>query len=287
MGSIFLEFRTGGSSSTKLLCTASATSHCGCYYGFYCWVSETYARQGASTDFDAWKSPVLRAEALYALVSAQAGEGSVGEIDWANRRLAEDQNLIDFAGRRTPTGRNAPICANPSASLAAPTIPRWPSWTSSPLTVPGCRWPHANWTNRPLLFSSRLIGSELAKLLKHKIREARVTVAELDRLAPITPSQIDIEGDERAFYDTVLFARDEEDARSRAATLLLVLDTARACEGRPGPEDVRWHLFDPPADALPEHLEAQRLKWEALSVPGPDAGRLGRLAGLGDLPDQL
>jgi hypothetical protein len=79
-------------------------------------------------------------------------------------------------------------------------------------------------------------------------------------------SQIDIESDERAFYDTLLFAREEEpesDARSRAATLLLVLDTARACEDRPGPEDVRWHLFDPPGDALPDHLEAQRLKWEA------------------------
>src|SRR3546814_4790626 len=30
----------------------------------------------------------------------------------------------------------------------------------------------------------------------------------------------------------------------------------------PGPEDVRWHLFDVPADPLPAELEAQRLNWE-------------------------
>src|SRR3546814_21184663 len=64
----------------------------------------------------------------------------------------------------------------------------------------------------------------------------------------------------------LLFAEGDtasENAHSRSASLRLVLHTARAIEAAPGPEDVRWHLFDVPADPLPAELEAQRLNWEA------------------------
>src|SRR3546814_4077118 len=63
----------------------------------------------------------------------------------------------------------------------------------------------------------------------------------------------------------LLFAEGDtasENAHSRSASLRLVLHTARAIEAAPGPEDVRWHLFDVPADPLPAELEAQRLNWE-------------------------
>ena len=66
------------------------------YYGYYCWVSETYARRGATSDFEAWRIWVRRAEALYALVSARTGETGVGGIEWANRRLATTGRVIDF-----------------------------------------------------------------------------------------------------------------------------------------------------------------------------------------------
>lgn len=66
------------------------------YYGYYCWVSETYARRGATSDFEAWRIWVRRAEALYALVSARTGETGVGGIEWANRRLATSGRVIDF-----------------------------------------------------------------------------------------------------------------------------------------------------------------------------------------------
>lgn len=236
------------------------------YYGFYCWVSETYARQGASTDFDAWKSWVRRAEALYALVSAQAGEGGVGGIDWANRRLAEDEKLIDFAGAADADGSQRPYLRQSLGVFGGAYYTQMAEMELFTLNRHGIQVATRDLGKQAAAVFGQAIGPELAKLLKQKMVDGRVTVAELEKLAPITPSQIEIESDERAFYDSLLFARDEEpesDARSRAATLLLVLDTARACEGRPGPEDVRWHLFDPPADALPDHLEAQRLKWEA------------------------
>src|SRR3546814_19431928 len=46
------------------------------------------------------------------------------------------------------------------------------------------------------------------------------------------------------------------------SSLRLVLDCARAIGKTPGAEDVRWHLFDVPAEPLPAELEIPRLNWE-------------------------
>src|SRR3546814_21041910 len=67
------------------------------YYCYYCWVSETYARSGASDDFEAWRTWLRKAEALYALVAAYAEETGVGGTEWANGRPAVDKQVIDFA----------------------------------------------------------------------------------------------------------------------------------------------------------------------------------------------
>jgi hypothetical protein len=68
------------------------------YYGFYCWLSDTYARHEGSTDPRDWQRWVRRGEALYALVcSAAGGEGGVGGIDWANIRLSLAEPNIDFS----------------------------------------------------------------------------------------------------------------------------------------------------------------------------------------------
>src|SRR3546814_12429421 len=67
------------------------------YYCYYCWVSETYARSGSSDDCETWRSWLRRAEALYALGAAYVEETGVGGTEWANRRLATDKKVIDFA----------------------------------------------------------------------------------------------------------------------------------------------------------------------------------------------
>ncbi len=236
------------------------------YYGFYCWVAETYARRGASTDFEAWKSWVRRAEALYALVSAQAGEGGVGGIDWADRRLAEDGDIIDFAGAADPGGAQKPYLRQSLGVFGGAYYTQMAEMDLFTLNRHGIQVATRDLGKQAAAVFEQAIGPELAKLLAQKIVDGRVTVPELEKLAPITPSQIDSESDERSFYDKLLFAREEEcspEGRSRADTLLLILDTARAYGDRPNPEEVRWHLFDPPSEALPHHLEAQRLNWEA------------------------
>lgn len=68
------------------------------YYGFFCWVSDAYGANEPSTEFRAWKLWVRRAEATYALISAHVrGQGGVGGIEWADRRLAQGEDVIDFA----------------------------------------------------------------------------------------------------------------------------------------------------------------------------------------------
>lgn len=68
------------------------------YYGFFCWLSDVYARRGVTTEFEIWRQWVRRAEALYALICADAtGDGGVGGIDWALRRLQLGEEIIDFA----------------------------------------------------------------------------------------------------------------------------------------------------------------------------------------------
>src|SRR3546814_16613268 len=72
------------------------------YYCYYCWVSETYARSGASDDFEAWRTWLRKAEALYALVAAYAEEPGVVGTEWANGRLAVAKKVIDFAAAASP-----------------------------------------------------------------------------------------------------------------------------------------------------------------------------------------
>ena len=52
------------------------------YYGFYCWLGDSYAREVGSTDYEAWRQWVRRGEALLALAASRAagpsGEGAGG-----------------------------------------------------------------------------------------------------------------------------------------------------------------------------------------------------------------
>jgi hypothetical protein len=236
------------------------------YYGYYCWVSEIYARRGATSDFEAWRNWVRRAEALYALVSARAGETGVGGVDWANRRLAAEERVIDFAAAASTDPSQERYLRQSLGVFGGAYYTQMAEMGLFTENRHGIQVATRDLGRRAAGLFADAIGADLAKLLRQKIADARVNIRDLDRLKPITPSQILPEGEERRFYETLLFARADaagEGAASRAATLSLILDTARAIEEWPGPEDVRWHLFDPPQDPLPHRLEAQRLRWEA------------------------
>lgn len=67
------------------------------YFGYYCWVSDTYARRSGSTNFEEWRRWIRRSEAVLALVSAHiGGETAIGGIDWATNALRSATDVIDF-----------------------------------------------------------------------------------------------------------------------------------------------------------------------------------------------
>lgn len=236
------------------------------YYGYYCWVSETYARRSATSDFEAWRTWVRRAEALYALVCARAGETGVGGVDWANRRLAAEERIIDFAAAASTDASQERYLRQSLGVFGGAYYTQMAELGLFTENRHGIQVATRDLGQRAAGLFADAIGPDLAKLLRQKIAGASVNVRDLDRLEPIAPSRIQVQSEERSFYEALLFAREEslgQKAASRGATLSLILETAHAIEEQPGPEDVRWHLFDPPQSPLPERLEAQRLNWEA------------------------
>ncbi len=236
------------------------------YYGYYCWLSETYARKGATNDFEAWRSWVRRAEALYALVSAQAGETGVGGIDWANRRLTAADRIVDFEAAASTDPAQERYLRQSIGVFGGAYYSQMVEMGLFTENRHGIQVATRDLGRRAATLFADAIGPDLAKLLRAKIADARVSLRELERLEPIIPSGIGSDSEERLFYETLLFARGEaaqKSAPSRAATLALILDAARVRDAWPAPDHVRWHLFDPPETALPGDLEAQRLNWEA------------------------
>lgn len=235
------------------------------YYAYYCWISEAYARRGASSDFEAWRSWVRRAEALYALVAARAGETGVGGVEWANRRLATGKKTIDFAAAASTDASQERYLRQSLGVFGGAYYSQMVEIGLFTQNKHGIQIATRELGKRAASLFAEAIGTAAEKLLLKKIKDASVSIRELDSLTVIAPSKIPKKSDEREFYETLLFGGNADpnasDA-SRAATLRLILDTAEAIEELPGPEDVRWHLFDAPEKPLPAPLEGQRLNWE-------------------------
>lgn len=235
------------------------------YYGYYCWVSDAYARGGATDEFAAWRSWVRRSEAVYALVAARAtGEGGVGGVDWANRRLALEERIIDF----TEAASNDPGATRYlRQSLGVFGGAYYSQMVELGLFRQGKHGIQraTNGIGRSAATAFReAIGPKVEKLLLETIRSAKVTPNQLDRLYPIVPSEIPEVSEEREVYERLLFSpknASEEDA-SRSASLKLILMTAQELGARPSPDEVRWHLFGA-ATPEDETLERQRVRWEA------------------------
>jgi hypothetical protein len=234
------------------------------YYGFYCWVSDAYARSGATDDFDAWRSWVRRSEALYALVSSHTtGQGGVGGVEWADRRLALNEDVIDFAEAASSDGAERYL----RQSLGVFGGAYYSQMAEVGLFRQGDHGIQraTNVAGRAAAEAFRSsIGADVEEQVLAGIRAARVRRADLAGMAGIVPSAIPQDSSERSIYEALLFPSNDATAGdgSRSSSLRLILEASQALGRRPGPDDIRWHLFNLDAcrDAT---LDAQRLRWEA------------------------
>lgn len=237
------------------------------YYGFFCWLSDAYARRGVTTDFEIWRQWVRRAEALYALICADAtAESGVGGIDWAMRRLELGEDVIDFSVAAS-TDKN--VTRYLIQSLGVFGAAYYTQMQEMGLFEEG-----PNGIQRVTGTAGRAvadafrssIGPEIEGAFVRAVDAAQIDRASLAALRAMAPSAIPDSSDERALYERTLFAAGPQKLitdKSRRASLSLILDVARREGGKPNPETVRWALFDPPVSVLPADLERQRLLWEA------------------------
>jgi hypothetical protein len=237
------------------------------YYGFFCWLSDSYARRGVTTDFEIWRQWVRRAEALYALVCADAtGEGGVGGIEWANQALQIEDDVVDFSSAASTDRGVKQYLIQPLGVFGAAYFTQMQEMGLFEEGPNGIQRITAQAGLAAANAFRSAIGEDLEARFVAAIDAGKVDRATLAALRRLVPSEIPDPSDEREMYEVTLFAAGPQasDAdRSRSVSLSLILGVAGEGAERPTPESVRWALYDPPAQDLPADLERQRLLWEA------------------------
>jgi hypothetical protein len=177
------------------------------YYGFYAWLSFVSARQVGDTNPRRWQRFIRRAEALYALIAQQrGGEPGVAGILWAQRKLAgSGPGAVAFAEDAEP--------GSPTHYLKQAWGAYGAAYQSQLFEIGVFSAADAHEIPVP----SHEIGEELAECFDaacgplagrfiEAVERGEVLRTELDSFAPLTPTSIDPNGEERQLYERVLFA---------------------------------------------------------------------------------
>lgn len=240
------------------------------YYGLYAWLNRAYGQNIGDTNPETWKRYIRRTEALYALIACRhGGETGVAGIDWATRTLEKLKgNIVEFAQFADPGGEERYLKQAWGAYGAA-----YGSQVSEIgiLTTVG----------HPIPVLTEEIGEPLAAVFDDAmgplasrffevIKRGSVSIAELDELATLAPSEIGPASEERQRYQDILLKEPETQdafAQSRRLSVLLILKVAGLLGREPKPVDIRWILYaghdseGRPLDLASPALEAQRQRW--------------------------
>jgi hypothetical protein len=259
------------------------------YYGLYPWLSQEYAEQNHDGDPEIWRRTVRRAEATYALVAARANaknesqETGVAGLRWAKETLVDHQGgSFNFAPHSDPAGGEKPYLKQPWGAFGA-------AYESQlrEVGVLGRAETHSLAVPAPVIGDdfrkvfARAAGELGAKFLR-VVKAGKVSPAILDELAPLLPSRIHPQSQERDVYERMLFAEypnPTDRDLSRRRTLILALRLIRHLEEDISADEMRWLLYaghdaDGQAIAFEEpDLMHQRRRWWAYH-----AGDLGRMA---------
>jgi hypothetical protein len=259
------------------------------YYGLYPWLSEEYAKQNHDADPDVWKRTVRRAEALLALMAAKANleseqqETGVAGLRWARDTLQEyEGGSIGFAAHTDPGGGGKPYLKQAWGAFGAA--------YESQLREAGVL---GEAETHSLSVPTEIIGDDFSRVFARAagelgskflrvVKTGKASLTTLEELAPLLPSRIHPQSQERDAYERMLFAEypdATDNDRSRRKTLILALRLIRHVGEEIDVHDVRWLLYaghDGEGEAIPiqePELEMQRRRWRAYQ-----AGDLGRMA---------
>jgi hypothetical protein len=257
------------------------------YYGLYAWLCRTYAERIGDTNPETWKRMVRRAEALLALISANAANvgsnGGVAGVLWAGRCLGEHGgDLIDFRPDTDPGGGGTPYLKQAWGAYGAAYASQLyevgvfgeADQHEIPVPAPGLGDVVADG------FAGAI--GPLADMFFELAQEGRVTRRDLESLTPVLPSGIEQDTSERDAYQRLLFAefddpRPNDIARQRS--LRLALHLAGVVDNAASADVLRWAYYagaapnGMPITDLGENLDAHRQRWWAYQ-----ASDLGRIA---------
>jgi hypothetical protein len=238
------------------------------YYGLYVWLADRYARDVGSTSRLEWQRRVRRAEALYALISqAAGGQTGVGGGIWASKRLAANQDIIDFSADAEP-GSATHYLQNPwgvfgqayQSQLYALGLLATAEGHDVAVPAPGEGDDLAADFGRAVGVAGALFLTTLDR--------GWVSRGDLSTMASLAPSHIGI-GQERDRYQALLLAlgadADSPDSR-RANTLRLIMHWAQATGAYPDADELRWGMYsgrlpDGTLWDLPADLATHSARW--------------------------
>lgn len=183
------------------------------YYAFFVWMLEVYAKKNGNTDPMAFRRFQRRCETLFALVAARGNtELGVAGIDWAHRQLSgvpeSPATTIDFS-----------VGADPEADLihrylrnkggAFGGIYATQMYEMGLITLGNDENPISVCSHRALPLANAFaeeIG-DLAVLFLGCVEAGKVSLADLDRLAPMKPSEVIAGSKEHSLLVNLLLGR--------------------------------------------------------------------------------
>jgi len=293
------------------------------YYSFFVWMLEVYAKENGSTDPVAFRLFQRRCETLFALIAARGTtELGVAGIDWAQRQLAvvpdDPATTIDFTGGADPEADVAQrYLRNKGGAFGG--IYATQMYEMGLITLGNDKNPISICTNRALPLAdafSAAIG-DLAAVFLRSVKAGKVTLADLDLMAPMKPSEIVVGNAEHMLLVKVLLGRVSPPSAAdklRRSTALMLLELMGATHEVPRAESVKWEWFgagqqkrerDPATEdvramwALYQACDLMRLAYENILdlaldiVQGAEMRRMplgevvAELLGLIDVPDDV
>jgi hypothetical protein len=254
---------------------------------------EAYAkRSGVTNDYDEFRYYQRRAEALFALTCARGQvELGVAGIEWAHRRLASvDPNTavpsVDFrVGADPESDVNVRYLRNKGGAFGGIYSSQMREMGLVKLDDPEIPVPFCTDAALPLAEGFQQSIGGLADVFLATVEAGEVTLATLDQLAPIKPSNIGPGSTEQKELAAVLMARNisaTDSDLTRSQTLKMLLNLANQLRRPPKSDEAKWIWFGAtsvphaevaiselqPVWALYQASDLLRLAYETLLLAG-------------------
>lgn len=218
------------------------------YYSFFCWMLEAYARTIGNTDPAVFRSFQRRCEILYALIAARGpSERGVTGIEWAEHHLSSGDDVIDFRGGADTDAIEDRYIKNKAGAFGAIYSTQMRDmdlliFGEDNNPVPIC-------TERGVRLAAaydKMLGPTLRMELLQTVDRGNVSVAALDSLARMSPSNIEPGGDEHCLLRELLVISSSSDSGNdlrRKQTLRKLLRLSLTSGARPRTDAVKWTWF--------------------------------------------